>query len=190
LTLLDRIKDSDPEAWRRFVELYSPLVHRWCGRFGLQEADVEDVRQNVFGKVAKVIGGFRRDRPGDTFRGWLWSITHSRALDLIRQRQHGVNGDGGTDAQDHLVKIPDDRAKYEASEYAEDDKLLLVRRVVELVLKNCQEKNRQAFLRVVIDGHHPADVARELGMTPNAVYLAKSHILKRIRDEFAHVVDI
>jgi RNA polymerase sigma-70 factor (ECF subfamily) len=59
-----------------------------------------------------------------------------------------------------------------------------------MVLDDCKEETRQAFLRVVIAGQHPADVARDLGMTANAVYLAKSHILRRIREEFGQLVEI
>jgi DNA-directed RNA polymerase specialized sigma24 family protein len=57
------VKARDQEAWRRFVELYGPLVDRWCRRFGLQGADVEDVRQDVFRTVAETVDGFRHAYP-------------------------------------------------------------------------------------------------------------------------------
>jgi RNA polymerase sigma-70 factor (ECF subfamily) len=71
----------------------------------------------------------------------------------------------------------------------EENRHILVRRAVDMVLDDCKEETRQAFLRVVIAGQDPDDVARGLGMTRNAVYLAKSKILRRIRQEFAQLVD-
>src|SRR5438034_10006419 len=71
-TLLLRVKARDPDAWRRFEQLYRPLVLRWCRvRFGLQDADAEDVAQEVFGAVSGAIEEFRHDRPSDSLRGWL-----------------------------------------------------------------------------------------------------------------------
>ena len=84
--------------------------------------------------------------------------------------------------------LPDDPADSGSAD--EDDKLSLARRAIDMVLENSKEATRQAFLRVVIEGQNPADVARDLGMTVNAVYLAKSHTLRRIREEFAQLVDL
>src|SRR5262249_43802230 len=86
LTLLDWVRKQDPAAWRRLVNLYSPLVMNWCRRrYGLQSADAEDVGQEVFRAVAEKIRDFRRDRPGDSFRAWLRRITHSKAIDELRK---------------------------------------------------------------------------------------------------------
>lgn len=99
-----------------------------------------------------------------------------------------VDAVGGSDAQARLRELPDYEEDSAVSD--EDERLLLFRRAVDLVLGNCKEETRQAFLRVVVAGHHPADVAADLGMTSNAVYVAKSHILRRIREEFAGLVDV
>src|SRR4051812_26178360 len=85
-TLLIRVKAKDQEAWRRLVHLYSPLVHRWCRRCGLQEADTADVAQDVFRTVAESIDGFHHDQSGDSFRGWLRAVTRTRLLDFLRRK--------------------------------------------------------------------------------------------------------
>ena len=187
-TLLRLIKAKDQEAWHRFVHLYSPLVHRWCRRSGLQEADTADVVQDVFRTVAESIDGFRHDRSGDSFRGWLRAIARSRTLDFLRKKARADVAVGGSDAQARLLALEAGPEDVDSSD--EDDRDLLVRRVVDTVLGHCKEENRQAFLRVVIAGEHPVDVARDLGMTTNAVYLAKSHILRKIREEFATLIDL
>ncbi len=188
ITLLIRVKAKDQEAWRRFVHLYTPLVHRWCRRSGLQEADTADVVQEVFRTVAESIDGFRHDRSGDSFRGWLRTVTRSRIFDFLRRKARTTDGVGGSDAQARLHAFQ--ASPEDATSSDDDERSILVRRVVDMVLGHCKEGNRQAFLRVVMGGQHPVDVARDLGMTTNAVYLAQSHILRRIREEFATLVDI
>ena len=63
-TLLERIKANRPEAWRRLVDLYGPVIYRWCRLAGVPKDDAADVVQEVFAAVTKHIGGFHRDRPG------------------------------------------------------------------------------------------------------------------------------
>src|SRR5262249_14847420 len=74
LTLLQRARARQPAAWERLVALYAPLVLHWCRRAGLGDADAADVFQEVFRSVSEHLNEFRRDRPGDTFRGWLRTI--------------------------------------------------------------------------------------------------------------------
>jgi RNA polymerase sigma-70 factor (ECF subfamily) len=188
-SLVARIRDKEPEAWTRLVQLYSPLVYRWCQRYGLQEADMADVGQDVFRTVAQSIADFHHDQTGDSFRGWLHAITCSRVLDFLRRRAREVVGAGGSDVRDQMLQVPGSDADSDEKD-REDDKLVLLRSALELVLASCKEDTRQAFLKVVIEGRRPAEVAQELGMTANTIYLAKSRILRRIREEFAQLVHV
>jgi RNA polymerase sigma-70 factor (ECF subfamily) len=187
-SLLVRVKQKDPEAWRRLVQLYSPLVYQWCRRYGLQEADAADVGQDVFRTVAESIDRFQHGRSGDSFRGWLRAITRTRCLDFSRRNNRVPGAAGGSEAQARLLELPEPEDDSDVS--LAQEKHLLVRRAVELVLESCKEETRQAFLRVVVEGQQAADVARDLGITTNAVYVAKSHLLRRIREEFAQIVDM
>src|SRR5690242_19701971 len=99
LTLLERLRANEPDAWRLMVRLYTPLVHTWCGRFGLRGADAADVAQEAFRTAAARMDQFRRDRPGDTFRGWLRAVTRTAALMHFRQQARQPQAAGGTDAQ-------------------------------------------------------------------------------------------
>jgi RNA polymerase sigma-70 factor, ECF subfamily len=188
-TLLIRVKSKDQEAWRRFLHLYGPLVTTWCRRYGVPDSDAADVGQEIFRTVAESIDGFHHDQKGDSLRGWLRTITRTRVLDFHRRNARSAGGVGGSEAQARLLELPDGHHTHSEATEKEDENLL-ARRAVEMVLENCKEETRQAFLRVVVEGHHPVDVARDLGITTNAVYLAKSHTLRRIRQEFAQLVDI
>src|SRR5437588_9992509 len=84
-SLLDRVKAGDAAAWERLVTLYAPLVFHWCRRWGLRDEDAADVFQDVFQSVAAHIATFHRDRRGDTFRGWLRTITRNKVHDYYRR---------------------------------------------------------------------------------------------------------
>jgi RNA polymerase sigma-70 factor, ECF subfamily len=143
------------------VSLYTPLVYYLCRQAGLGEADTEDVGQEVFLAVARKLVDFRRERPGDSFRGWLRTITTHKIRDHWRKH----SGDGGEETR------------------------TLLRQALRLLEPQFKGPTWQAFWRVCVAGRSPAEVAKELGMTLNAVYLAKSHVLHRFREEFADLVD-
>jgi RNA polymerase sigma-70 factor (ECF subfamily) len=183
--LLIRVQGSEPAAWERLVSLYSPLVYRWCRQAGLQAADAADVGQEVFGAVARKITEFRRDRPGATFRGWLRTITRNKILDHLRRQRSSATGMGGSEAQVLLAQLPSgDSAADEATEAS-----LVYHQALDLLRREFEERTWQAFWRVAINDQAPADVAVELGITINAVYLAKSRVLRRLREEFADLLE-
>src|SRR5207253_3239494 len=108
LSLLARLRENDPEAWRRLVGLYGPLVLHWGRRAGLGGADAADLLQDVFRAVSGAIGRFRRDRPADTFRGWLWSIARNKLRDHFRDREKRPVATGGSEAHARLTQVPED----------------------------------------------------------------------------------
>jgi RNA polymerase sigma-70 factor (ECF subfamily) len=188
-SLLVRLKAQDNAAWERLVDLYSPLVYRWCRRAGLQADDAADVGQEVFRKVFQKIAGFRHDRAGDTFRGWLRTITRNTLLDRAAAMRPGWTGVGVAQAHDLLLDLPapGPGGAGEPDEAAETG--LLYRRAVELIRSEFTEKTWRAFWRVTVDGQRPVDAAQDLGLTVNAIYLARSHVLRRLREEFDGLVE-
>ena len=104
--LLERVKADDAAAWDRLVDLYAPLVYRWCRRCDLPEQDTADVFQDVFQAVATHIAGFRKEKEGDTFRGWLRTITRNKVRDHFRKLGREPAGEGGTEAQIRLSELP------------------------------------------------------------------------------------
>ena len=187
LGLLERVKARDQVAWERLVSLYASLVDHWCQRAGLQDADVADLRQEVFLAVARNIDDFHRNRAGDTFRGWLRTITQHRLCDHWRKIGTGLVG-RGTPSQERLGQISTPAQDADDSSNAEETGMLY-RRALELMQWDFEERSWQAFWRVVIEGQNPKEVAAQLQMTPNAVYLAKGRVLARLREEFAGVID-
>jgi RNA polymerase sigma-70 factor (ECF subfamily) len=185
LSLIKRAQSQDEAAWVRLVNFCDPLLQRWCLQAGLQPADAADVKQEVFAAVARAIGEFRRDRPGDSFRGWLYTITRNKIRD--RQRKVPEAGIGGTDAQLRLAAIPADDSDEEPSADPDEERMLY-RQALEIIRGEFEPKTWEAFWKVTAEGRSAADVATELGITPNAVYLARSRILHRLRAEFEELI--
>jgi len=179
LTLLDRIRARDEEAWRRLLHLYAPLVTSWCRYRGIADQDADDIRQEVFQAVATGLDEFHRDKPGDTFRGWLRGITRFKILDHFRRRATGPEAQGGTDAQRQLQAV----AQQDLPEDTEEDLSGLYRRALELVRGEFEQRTWEAFWRSAIDGQSPGHIAAALGVTAAAVRKAKSRVLYRLRQE-------
>lgn len=184
-SLLEVLRRDEPDAWDRFVSLFGPLVYGWCRRAGLQGEDSQDVGQEVFQAVARTIGRFRRERPGDTFRGWLWTITRSKINDHWRRRQQEPAGLGGTTAQRRIAQIPDE-AEEPTDSSAETS---LGHRALDLLREEFNETTWRAFWRLVVGRRSAAEVAEELGISRNAVYLAKSRVLRRLREDYGDLIE-
>jgi RNA polymerase sigma-70 factor (ECF subfamily) len=178
LTLLQRVKGRDDDAWRRLVALYTPLLRHWCRRWGLKEADAEDVAQEVFQAISGGLEGFRREREGDSFRGWLRGVARHKMLSLWRGR--GSRGPGGTDFYRRTLLVPDpgaDAPDEEEGHLVGD----LYQSALEIVRGEFEDRTWQAFWRAAVEGHPPALIAEDLGVTAAAVRQAKSRVLRRLK---------
>ena len=105
LSLLQRAKADDQDAWKRITGLYRPLVQFWCRKAHCPENDVDDVTQEIFAAVAASLGSFRRDRAGDTFRGWLRGVTRNQVLMYFRRNHGRPQPVGGSEALERLQAV-------------------------------------------------------------------------------------
>jgi len=188
-SLLQRLRSNDAEAWDRLVALYGPMVLHWCRRLQLREQDIGDVFQEVFQAVATHLAAFRKEGPRDTFRGWLRTITRSKAYDFYRQRQHEPDGVGGTEMQLRLAQVA---APAVLEEIARDDEEVergLFSVGLESIRNEFEERTWQAFWQTAVQGRAAADVALDLRMSPGAVRVAKSRVLRRLREELGDLLD-
>lgn len=179
-SLLARLHANDPVAWDRLVALYAPLVWSWCRKMHLPAQDLADVMQEVFKAVAVHHQGFHKDQPGDTFRGWLRTITRNKVRDHFRRLQREPHGAGGTDALYRWSQLPEPAFDEEAEE-AHDQNLF--HRALALIQSEFEERSWRAFWGVVVDGRSPQEVGERLGMSPGAVRVAKCRVLHRLRQE-------
>jgi RNA polymerase sigma-70 factor, ECF subfamily len=182
-TLLDRLRRSDdPDAWGRFVDLYSPLLFEWSRRNRVPEADTADLVQNVLVRLIKQMAQFE-PRPNGSFRGWLFTIMRNCWRDQCRaQSRQPVIAPGIS---------PDERAAADPIEELTEDEYrkYLTRRILRLIQADFPEPTWRAFWQHVVERQPATAVAAALGTTPNAVYLARGRVLKRLREELAGFLD-
>jgi RNA polymerase sigma-70 factor (ECF subfamily) len=179
-SLLDRVRARDPDAWEKLARLYCPLVYHWARQQHLQDADAADVVQEVFRTVAQRIDDFHRDRPDDTFRGWLRGITRNKLGDYFRRVAAHPPAAGGSSARERLDGVPDLR---EAPAEDGEAEASLAQRALQILRTEFEDTTWQAFWGAAIDGRAAAEIARDLGMTPRAVRQAKYRVLRRLRQE-------
>ena len=175
----------EPEAWERLVSVYSPLVHHWCRQAGAAEHDIADVTQEVFAAVASSLSQFRPDQPGTTFRAWMRGIARHKLLNHARDK--GQPAVGGTDAQVRLQQVPAPPREVDLSE-SPAEVAGLYERALRLVRCQVEDRTWTAFWKATIESRTTTEVAAELGITPNAVRLAKSHVLRRLREEMGELI--
>lgn len=153
----------------------------------MRDDDAADVFQDVFQSVAAHLGGFRRDRAGDTFRGWLRTITRNKVNDHFRRRDREPLGVGGSEARDRLAEVPGTVPPDEPSDDPAERELL--HRALAMIRGEFEPRTWQAFWQTTVEGRLTADVAAELGMTPGAVRVAKSRVLHRLRSDLGDLPD-
>ncbi len=181
-SLLDRLRTSpEREAWGRFVEMYTPLLFAWATQAGLTGHDAADLVQDVFTVLVARLPEFRYD-PARSFRAWLKTILLNRGRNL-RRRQVTERRAGGADL--NAVAGPEEVPDFEEEEYRRH----LVQRALALMRAEFQPVTWQACWESVVRGRPPAEVAAELGVTVNAVYLARSRVLRRLREELRGLLD-
>jgi RNA polymerase sigma-70 factor (ECF subfamily) len=188
LTLLQRLLDNEPEAWRTMVRLYTPLLFHWCARGGVRGADAEDVVQEVLRVAASSLHKFRRERAGDSFRAWLRGITRNMVVVHFRRANRQPQASGGTDVFSQLEEVADPAATASPEEDPPSELEALRRRALELVRGQVAERTWQAFWLTAIEGHAPADVAASVGISPTAVRMAKSRVLHRLKEQFGELI--
>jgi RNA polymerase sigma-70 factor (ECF subfamily) len=187
-SLLARVQADEPQAWARLVALYAPLVLHWCRGRGLQDQDVADVFQEVFQAVVVHIGRFRKEREGDTFRGWLRRITQNKVRDHYRRLGREAQGVGGSSARDRLGQLPAPAPAEDNAPPDDEAEHGLFARALERIREEFEARTWAAFWRTAVEGRAPKDVAAELSMSPGAVRVAKSRVLHRLREELGDLL--
>jgi RNA polymerase sigma-70 factor (ECF subfamily) len=182
LEKLRRPSSDAQEAWRRFVQLYTPLFFTWTRRLGASAEDAADLVQDVFGVLAREMPSFRY-RPDLRFRGWLWTLFRNKWVDHLRHK-HAAPPQANAAALE-TVTVANNVEEMTEEEY----RTCLVGRALRIMQAEFADADWKACWQNVVEGRPAAEVAAELGLTVNQVYLAKSRILHRLRMELEGLLD-
>jgi RNA polymerase sigma-70 factor (ECF subfamily) len=188
-SLILRLRDpGDAAAWHEFVTLYEPLILRLAARKGLQDADAQDLCQVVFTTVAKAIERWDPDPALGSFRGWLSRIARNLLVNFLTRNTHEPRGSGATSVQElldaHPSGDPSATALFEA-EY----RRRVFRWAADQVRGEFKAPTWEAFWKTAVEGQRPGEVAKELNLSIGAVYIARSRILARLRQQIEEVGD-
>lgn len=182
ISLLDRLKAAGPDAsdWDRLHDLYMPLIRRWLGRVPGLGDEAADLAQEIMIVLAREIPRFDRRREG-SFRAWLRQVTVNRARTHWRRavRRPVVGLDPADGFLDRLADPNDDLARLWDREHDSQ----VVEKLLAAVRPEFSSSTWQAFRRFALEGVSARQVAEELELSENAVILAKSRVLKRLRAE-------
>jgi RNA polymerase sigma-70 factor (ECF subfamily) len=154
---------------------------------GLQPADAANVVQEVLQSVAVHIGGFHRDRTGDSFRAWLRRITQNKIHDHFRREKRQLaHAAGGTDAYQRLANQPDAvQFLLNATDSRSSQHQQVYSAVCNQVRNEFSERDWRLFWRVVADGQPATEAGAEYGVSANTVRLVKMRVLRRFRQLIA-----
>jgi len=164
-SLLLKLRDAeDAAAWERFVAVYRPAVYRLARRRGLQNADAEDLAQQVMGNVSRAIGEWRKDAMRGTFRSWLFRIARNACANA-------------------LTRVPRDLARGGTRLIEDEHQRAVFRWAAEEVQSEFQEATWLAFWLTTIDGFSVDQAAKELGKSVGSVYAARSRVMRRLKEK-------
>jgi len=187
VSLLDRLRAGpDPAAWDRLLRVYEPFLRQFL-RDPAVRADADDLLQDVLAVLVRELPAFDRRRAG-SFRAWLRTVAVNRVREHGRRAAARERPAGGTDAAARLGELADPAGGLSRQWDAAHDRFV-ARRLLDLLEPEFSPGTWAAFRRQMVDGRPAAEVAAELGTTVNAVLLAKSRVLRRLRDEAAGLID-
>jgi RNA polymerase sigma-70 factor, ECF subfamily len=189
LSLLQRTRAvSDVGAWKRLVELYQPLIHGWLRRSRVPPQDADDLTQEVLALLVQEIPHFVHNGQTGAFRHWLKTITVNRMRAFWRAGRCRPLATGDSDFLHSLEEIEDAGGEVSRLWDREHDDHVL-RRLLELMASEFEPTTLKAFRRVALDEASAEEVATELGLSAGAVYVAKSRVLRRLREEAQGLID-
>jgi RNA polymerase sigma factor (sigma-70 family) len=182
VSLLGRLgrNPNDSAAWREFVRYYGGTIRRWCQHWGLQQADADDVSQDLLMEVARQMQTFVYD-PARSFRAWLKTLAHGAWCDWLERQNRQVQGDADSEVlrRLHTVVARDDLVQRLEQKY--DAELLELAQA--RVRLRVGPRSWEAFRLLALERRPGAEVAAELGMRVGTAYVARSRVQKLLQEE-------
>ena len=171
--LLDRSIAGEAEAWNRLNEIYTPMVYVWVRKCGLQPADARDITQQTFVKVFQGLHTFEKGT--GRFRGWLWTISRNLVRDYAKSKRPIVDVDWDAIGVEPVADVDQAAASHELVPRE------VLQRALRYLVEEFDDRTQRIAMEVIMQGRQATEVAAELGMTANAVYIVKTRVLKKLR---------
>jgi RNA polymerase sigma-70 factor (ECF subfamily) len=182
VTLLAQLRyaPGDEAAWSDFVACYGPKILEWCRRWQLQQADAQDVTQEVLLKLTRLMAAFDYD-PEGSFRAWLKTLAHHAWRDFVDERRRAVMGTGDSRMVEFLESIHAGAELDESLQYEFHRELM--HQAMARVRGRVAARAWDAFRLTALEGWSGAAAGAHLQMKVAQVYLAKSRVAKSVQQE-------
>jgi RNA polymerase sigma-70 factor (ECF subfamily) len=189
LSLLDRVRrNGQPIDWDRLIALYSPLLRSWLQRHPLQGADIEDLLQDILAVLVQKLPQFTHPGSSGAFRGWLRTILVYRLRWHWREKLRKPTHIGDENAEQFLNHLEQPESELSRRWNLEHDRHV-ASRLLEVIRPEFSTKTWEAFQRYALDGRPLDEVAQELGLSANSVCVARSRVMRCLRQEAAGLVN-
>lgn len=177
-SLLSRVLDPhDAASWGEFHAIYRPLLIRYAMHRGLDADAAEDVAQQCLTAVSQRLKKFEKKR---SFRAWLRGMVDHKVADHISSSSKQVaplQVEDGSMADTGLAHL---------WEQTWNDRMVEVLR--EHLRSHFAEHTLKAFELYVLRDLPVEQIATILGMSPNQIYVAKSRIIRHLKENCDQVL--
>lgn len=188
LSLLQRLSSQPQDSdWRQLLNVYSPLIRRWLASYGVAESEAEDLMQEVFQKLIHEIRNFKHNGQAGAFRRWLRLMIVNRLKGLWRDRRTESLVNSGE--AEEMLRQMEDPASNPNIEWDHEHDSYVANALLRLVEPHFTASTWQAFRLQVMDGLKASEVAEQLGITANAALIAKSRVMKALREEAMGLIE-
>lgn len=187
MTLLERAARGSQDAWVELDDLYRPFIDRWFRSQGIT-TDADDLTQEIMAALIHEVPRFEHNRRTGAFRAWLRTACLHRLLNHRRSRSRRDHGVGGTDFLEQIHEVPSPPDSCEMDWDREHDRAVL-RHLFAKFVDEFDSKTMEAFQQLALLERPATEVAADLAMSVGAIYVAKSRVLRRLREEAAGLLD-
>lgn len=189
LTLLERLRDDgETESWQELQDLYQPLLRKWLAKYSIQDSDAEDLIQEVMLAVSKEIAAFEHNGRTGAFRAWMRTILSNRLLMFWRSQKKTAKVLQESNFVRHIEQLQDPASAL-SRVWDRDHDQMVAYQLLQRSQKHFTEQTWECFRRFALEGEPAKRVASELGVSINTVFIAKSRVLSRLREEAKGIVD-
>jgi RNA polymerase sigma-70 factor (ECF subfamily) len=173
--------DADQAAWTEFVEIYRPVIFRLARRRGLQNADADDLAQQVLAGVAGAVRRWRPDPGRGQFRAWLNRIARNRIINALTRRTPDRAAGGDDDVFAGQAARAEPNSELLRAEYRRE----VFQWAARQVRGDFRPDTWEAFWQTAVENRPVTEVAAELDKGPGAIYTARGRVMKRLREKIA-----
>ncbi|MFT5523328.1 MAG: RNA polymerase sigma-70 factor (ECF subfamily) [Pirellulaceae bacterium] len=188
-SLLERIREEGSEAaWRRLADLYTPLIRNWLRQRGVTDTDADDLSQDVLMVIARKLPDFEHNQNTGAFRSWLKNITINCLRDFWKKQKIRPTARGGSSFAQILAELEDPHSHC-SQQWDREYEIYMTRQLMRMLRPQFSQQTWQAFEQLALRGMSASEVASQLGLTVNSVYIAKSRVLAKLRQEGRGLID-